>query len=297
MSHARKKSHEVALRELVEEARRSGESRSAPRRHHLVPVFYLKQWADDGKIRMTDIDKGKSWITSPKRAASETDYYRIESPDLDPEGVPPLLFEVVLSKIERWGADFIASVIDDPVTPLHDDETRVLFSHYMALQYVRGRNYRNFARASMADMFKLTYEDITDEGIRQELRERGLDPNPENMALFRSFVDQLNRGDVTVGPQQASVIGMSAQVAEEVGWDLFARGWHVYQVPEILLDLRRAGNSHRWPSAPTHRTRGRRQCSRRHISADARAAAGHVRRCQRRPRAAVRTRLPRRRST
>ncbi len=235
MSHARKKSHEVALRELVEEARRSGESRSAPRRHHLVPVFYLKQWADDGKIRMTDIDKGKSWITSPKRAASETDYYRIESPDLDPEGVPPLLFEVVLSKIERWGADFIASVIDDPVTPLHDDETRVLFSHYMALQYVRGRNYRNFARASMADMFKLTYEDITDEGIRQELRERGLDPNPENMALFRSFVDQLNRGDVTVGPQQASVIGMSAQVAEEVGWDLFARGWHVYQVPEILL--------------------------------------------------------------
>jgi hypothetical protein len=64
MSHARKKSHEVALRELIEEARRSGESRSAPRRHHLVPVFYLKQWADDGKIRMTDIDRGKSWMSN-----------------------------------------------------------------------------------------------------------------------------------------------------------------------------------------------------------------------------------------
>jgi len=51
MSHARETSHEAALRELIEEARRSDESRSAPRRHHLVPVFYLEQWADDGKIR------------------------------------------------------------------------------------------------------------------------------------------------------------------------------------------------------------------------------------------------------
>lgn len=235
MSQARRTSHETAFRELIEEARRSGESRSAPRRHHLVPVFYLKQWADDGKIRMTEIDKGKSWITTPRRAASETDYYRIESPDLDPEEVPPLLFEVALSKIERWGADFIAAAIDDPIAPLRDDEMRVLFSHYMAFQYVRGRSYRTFTRASMTDMFKLAYEEITDEGIRHELRERGLEPTPENMALFRSFVDQLNSGDVTVGPQQASVIGMSGQVAQEVGLHLFARRWHIYQVPKILL--------------------------------------------------------------
>jgi hypothetical protein len=59
--------------------------------------------------------------------------------------------------------------------PFSMTKTRVLFSQYMAFQYVRGRNYRNFARASMADMFKLTYEDITDEAIRQELHERGLD--------------------------------------------------------------------------------------------------------------------------
>jgi len=235
VSHERETPHEAALRELIEEANRSGESRSAPRRHHLVPVFYLKQWADDGKIRVTDIDKGKSWITTPKRAASEIDYYRIESPDLDPAEIPPLLFEVTLSKIERWGADFIAAVTDDPIAALRDDEMRVLFSNYMAFQYVRGRDYRTFTHASMTDLFKLTYGEITDEGIRHELSERGLETSPENLALFRGFVDQLNSGEITVGPHQASAIGMSGELAQEIGLHLFARGWHIYQVPEILL--------------------------------------------------------------
>jgi hypothetical protein len=235
MSKAEETPHETALRELIEEARRSGESRSAARRHHLVPVFYLKHWADDGKIRVTDIDNGKSWVTTSKKAASETDYYRIESPDLDPEETPPLLFEVTLSKIERWGADFIKAAIDDPANAARDDEMRVLFSLYMAFQYVRGRSYRTFTRASMTDMFKLTYSEITDEGIRHVLHEKGLEPNGENIALFRSFVDQLNSGDVEVGPQKAAVIGMSGELAVEIGQHLFARGWHIYQVPEILL--------------------------------------------------------------
>jgi hypothetical protein len=235
MSDPAETPHEAALRELIDEARRSGESRSAARRHHLVPVFYLKRWADDGKIRVTDIDAGKSWVTTPKKAANETDYYRIESPDLDPEEIPPLLFEVTLSKIERWGADFIKAAIDDPVNAARDDELRVLFSLYMAFQYVRGRSYRTFTRASMTDMFKLAYGEITDEGIRHVLHEKGLEPNAENMALFRSFVDQLNSGDVEVGPQQAAVIGMSGELAAEIGQHLFARGWHIYQVPEILL--------------------------------------------------------------
>jgi hypothetical protein len=235
MSHREETPHEKALRELLEEARRSGESRSAARRHHLVPVFYLTRWADSGKIRVTNIDEGKSWVTSPKKAASETDYYRIESPDLDPEEIPPLLFEVTLSKIEQWGADFIEAAVEDPVGTARDDEIRVLFSLYMAFQFVRGRSYRAFASASVTDFFKLTYGEITDEGIRHALREKGLDPAAEQIALFRSFVDQLNSGDLTIGPQQASVIGMSGKLAEQIGQHLFSRGWYIYQVPEILL--------------------------------------------------------------
>ena len=289
MSHEREIPHEAALRELIEEAHRSGESRSAPRRHHLVPVFYLKHWADDGKIRVTDIDKRKSWITTPKRAASENDYYRIESPDLDPEDEPPLLFEVTLSRIERWGADFIAALLDDPVGALRDDQMRVLFSYYMAFQYVRGRDYRAFTRASMTDLFKLSYGEITDKGIRHELSERGLETSPENRELFRKFVDQLNSGEIMVGPHQASDIwDVGPACPGDRSVSVRPRLAHLPGA-ENIIDLRRAGNSDCRPASPPSRTRRRRRRSGRDISTNTGATAGYVRRLKRETGPAIRT--------
>lgn len=235
MSDPQNPAHAAALRELVDEARRSGDSRSAPKRHHLVPAFYLNSWVDEGKIRVTDLDKHKTWTTTPRRAASENDYYRIESPDLDPEDVPPLLHEVVLSKVERWGADFISAAVDDAEAAIRQDEARVLFAHYMGFQYVRGRHYRSAQRAMATDMLKLTYGEITDEGIRHELAERGLDLTTENITAFRRFVDQLGSGELTVGPDQASMIGMSGELARDIGFCLFTRGWRIYRVPPVLL--------------------------------------------------------------
>jgi hypothetical protein len=104
-----------------------------------------------------------------------------------------------------------------PTRP-RDDEQRVLFSVYMAFQYVRGRSYRAFARASATDTFKLAYGEITDEGIRHMLQEKGLEPSAERVAAFRSFVDQLNSGAVTVGPQKAAVIGMSGKLWRRLGY-------------------------------------------------------------------------------
>jgi hypothetical protein len=222
--------HKAALRDLLEVARRSGESASAQKRHHLVPAFYLKHWADDGKLRVNHADEKKSWITTPRRAATETDYYRIESPDLDPKEIPPLLFEVTLSRVEKWGSDFIDAAIADPIEVLRDDEQRVFFSLYMAFQYVRGRNFRAFSHASMNDYFKLTYGEMTDAGIRHSLQERGQEPTPKAIAEMREFLDGLNSGDITVGPQKASVIGMSGKMVETIGLHLFARQWHIYTV-------------------------------------------------------------------
>ncbi|MEE3751886.1 DUF4238 domain-containing protein [Mycobacterium intracellulare] len=235
MGPADETEHEAALRELLEEARRSGESASAQKRHHLVPAFYLKQWADDGKLRVTHVDGKRSWVTTPRKAATETDYYRLESPELDPEEVPPLLFEVTLSRVERWGADFIDAAIVDPIQVLSNDEQRVLFSIFMAFQYVRGRNFRAFSHASMNDYFKLTYGEMTDAGITHFLQERGQEPTPKAIAEMRRFLDGLNSGDITVGPQKASVIGMSGQMVETIGLHLFARHWRIYRVPPILV--------------------------------------------------------------
>ena len=82
--------------------------------------------------------------TTPKRAARETDFYSLESPDLDPYQVPPLLFETLLSKVEAWGKEFIDAAVADPGFVI-DDELRARFSRYMGFQYVRGRSSRWFA--------------------------------------------------------------------------------------------------------------------------------------------------------
>jgi len=229
-----KERHEAALRGLIDEARRNGESRSAARRHHLVPEFYLKHWADDGKIRVTNVDESRSWVTTPNKAAFETDYYRVESPDIDPDEVPPLLFETALSKIEQWGAVFINAAVTNHDVGV-DDEERVLFSLYMAMQYVRGRHFRAVARASATDYFKLKYGQITEKGIQHVLRERGLKVNEANMSRFRRFVDSLNSEDLALSPTKASLLGLSGRMVSDIGSYLFERGWHIYSVPPILV--------------------------------------------------------------
>jgi hypothetical protein len=174
-------------------------------------------------------------VTTPRKAATETDYYRIESPDLDPEEIPPLLFEVTFSRVEKWGSDFIDAAIADPMDLLRDDEQRVLCAIYMAFQYVRGRNFRAFSRASMNDYFKLTCGEMTDAGITHFLQERGQKPTRKANAEMRHFLDGLNSGDITVGPHKASVIGMSGEMVETIGLHLFARHWRIYTVPPILV--------------------------------------------------------------
>jgi hypothetical protein len=227
--------HDNALRELIDEARRSGESRSAPRRHHLVPAFYLNFWAKGAKIRVTHLDEARSWTSSPKNAALQTDFYRVDSPDLDPQEVPPLLFETALSKFEQWGADFINAAIDNPAAPGRNDEMRLRFSLFMAMQYVRGRHFRAVARASMTDFLKLRYGQLTEMGIRHLLQDRGLEPTEENVDKMRRFIRDLNSGELTLGPDKASLVGISGRMVPEIGSYLFDRGWHIYQLPSILV--------------------------------------------------------------
>lgn len=115
------------------------------------------------------------------------------------------------------GCDFINAAIDDPGEPGRDDEMRVRFSLFMAMQYVRGRHFRAVAQASMTDFFKLRYGKMTDEGVRHLLHDKGLEPSQENIDRVRHFADDLQSGDLTLGPDKPSLIGMSGRMVHDVG--------------------------------------------------------------------------------
>jgi hypothetical protein len=125
-------------RALLEHARRN--EASAPRKHHLVPASYLRRWADAGAIRVPDVETRHSYPTSPEKAARITDFYRLEADELDPQQMPPLLFESLLSEVEGWAKAIIDELLTQPEELSPDDAAK--FAWFMGFQFTRGSAHR-----------------------------------------------------------------------------------------------------------------------------------------------------------
>jgi hypothetical protein len=79
-----------------------------PRRHHLVPRFYLERWAVNERVRVVDLIRSRNaYELSPAQAAVETDFYRLDEPDGD---TSPVHWEVWLSEVEEKAAATIACI-------------------------------------------------------------------------------------------------------------------------------------------------------------------------------------------
>jgi hypothetical protein len=83
-----------------------------PRRHHLVPIFYLKGFTRRNRgsdtLHVFDYSTGKRYLTSPNRACRETDFFRVNVGDEDPQ-----LMEKILAEHEATVARFIQKVAAD----------------------------------------------------------------------------------------------------------------------------------------------------------------------------------------
>lgn len=218
---------------LLERARKA-DGASTPRKHHIVPESYLRRWAEKKQIRVTEVDSCHTYLTSPTRAAKITDYYRVESEDINPELVPPLLFEVFFSEVEGWGKKAIDILLSQPVANLSKD-LRALFARYLALQHTRGQTYRIQSRKSANDMFQLIYEGMTDDGIRALLRRHRQEPTAEAVQTLRQAIAELHDGTLVVEPQDAAIVGQAVRSAEQLGEYLYMRKWVVYRTPPVLL--------------------------------------------------------------
>jgi hypothetical protein len=219
------------LKRLFDRARNPG---STPRKQHLVPGSYLARWSMCDQIRVTEVDTAKTYCVSPKQAARQTDFYNLSSPDIDPDELPPLLFEVLLSEVESWGKHAIDALLQTQPRDL-DPEMMAHFTFYLALQMTRGEAFREQLRASSQQMAVLQFGEMTDEGIRHTLRKRGKPVTDEEVAKGRRALDQLKSGDLRVVPADAFMTGLAGRVAYDLGEHLLAREWVVWQAPPILF--------------------------------------------------------------
>lgn len=222
------------FRHLLEQARRNA-GEAEPRKHHLVPASYLQRWAEESKVRVTVVDEHRSYLSSPEKAARETDFYRIEHPSVDADQVPPLLFETMLSRVEGNAKTVIDDLIKYRDPGALDPESLALFAWHLALTITRGKAFRAEQQELLADFYRLQYAKITDDGIAARLREHDIDPTLEKIAWHREFLDDLQSGEVLVQKPDAAVIASSGETAAILGEHLFQRDWVIYEAPPILV--------------------------------------------------------------
>ena len=152
------------VEQLVQQARNLNGS-SAPRKHHVVPASYLERWSIDGQIRATDISTEKSFLIAPRKAARETDFYRVEFEDLDRELVPPLLFEKMLSEIEGAAVPaFDAAISMNPTR--FSRLAAVSLASFVAFQLARGHRSRSRIQQLVSSTFVEMYREVNEEGMR-----------------------------------------------------------------------------------------------------------------------------------
>ncbi len=226
-----------AVAELFESARRSDRSTSRARKHHLVPASYLVRWEEAGQIRVTETDSKHTYLNRAEVAARETDFYRMESEDLDSEEIPPLLFETILGRIEGAGKPAIDRLIDCGMDALEPPDVSAL-SQFLAFQIARGRARRREILDMANKVMLIQYGNISDEGIRRLLRKQGKKATSEEVGSMREFIDAWKAGRYVIGPQPAARVALASLAAEATAMTLLGRRWRIYQAtcPLITCD-------------------------------------------------------------
>jgi hypothetical protein len=216
-----------AVADLFDAARKNDNGPSRPRKHHLVPASYLVRWEVEDKIRVTETDTRLTYLNAAEVAARETDFYRMESEDLDPDDVPPLLFETILSRVEGAGRAAIDLVLTGGVRALGPVDVQAM-SQFLAFQIARGRARRREIMDMANKAMLLQFADITDDGIRQRLEQNGAGSTSQEVASMRIFIDDWKAGKYVVGPQPAAQVALASMAAEDIAMTLLGRRWWIY---------------------------------------------------------------------
>ena len=126
-----------------------------PARHHLVPKFYLRRFANSERRTLVLDRNGARRMTAIKRAAVVTDFYAID----DKDGQTSQELEKAFGLIESAGARIMQSVLDGTFPPR--DRDRLEFAGYMALQSVRGHAFRRAWEQMLAEEGAAAHRNFT----------------------------------------------------------------------------------------------------------------------------------------
>ena len=105
---------------------------STKRRHHVVPRFYLRRFADNaGQLMRVELPGRRRHLLSVNNAAVVNDFYLMEG-----DGTSPDAFEDALSTLEGRAATAFETLIDQRQWPL-DPQVHAVIAVWAAAQHLR----------------------------------------------------------------------------------------------------------------------------------------------------------------
>jgi len=169
------------------------------RRHHLVPQFYLRRFAD-GNDRIVQCRLGEPpniHVTSISNAVVETDFYTVQ----EKSGEKTDRFESHLSSIEGEAATGFRSLLDEEEWPL-SVETRFRISTWIALQAVRGAKTRNSINDVADIMLKTIVFGAGKQGLKRVLEESGDTESLKDLDGMWELISDFDQFNIDVHPNQ-----------------------------------------------------------------------------------------------
>lgn len=157
---------------------------SEPRRHHLVPRWYLKRFAT-AKERIGVLDRGaqKRYVATVRTAGAEVGFY-----DVYADGLPRDAVEQLLGRVEAPASGATRKLTTFGPTSLSPTE-RSDVALFVATQLLRGADRRDFADAVTDAIGKARLVGATESALRDDYRlVAGSDFPEEDFSAWRDFI-------------------------------------------------------------------------------------------------------------
>ncbi len=157
---------------------------SEPRRHHLLPRWYLKRFATGKDILgVLDLGAQKRYLASVRKAGAEVGFY-----DVEVDGVPRDAVEQLLGRVEAPASGATMKLTNGGPTSLSTKE-RTAVALFIATQFLRGANRRDFADAITDAIAKAHLVGASDSALRDDYkRVASEDFSEEEFLAWRDFI-------------------------------------------------------------------------------------------------------------
>lgn len=187
-----------------------------PHNHHVVPVFYLAGFTDDGtaegNLHVIDTTRLKSWDCKPKNAARQRDFHEIDiGSDRD-----PMVVEKTLAYFESKWSTVLRSVLDQRSLPTDDSfGDLMMFIAFMAVRVPRIREtISNFLEEVQRK------EEFARKWLEKQGQQVELTPNNDFDTFDQTWhVQQMIQMAIELGPQ-LSLRPWNLWIAEDQSPDL-----------------------------------------------------------------------------